>query len=137
MRGRARGQATVEVAALFVLFLPIVVGIVDLGRAYFAYDTLVHAVNEGARRGSFDRDSTNVVAAVQAAASTLTLASGDVAVACFGGSTSTATTCSSMVIGDTVEVSAHVVFAPLTPLVGALLPGGTLTIGAVTRRSFQ
>ena len=137
LRARARAQATVEVAALFALMLPIVIGIVDLGRAYFAYNTLVHAVNEGARRGTFDSSSTNIVAAVQAAATSVTLESGDIAVACYGGSTSTAKACSSMVMGDTVEVSARALFTPLTPMIGALLPGGTLTVGAVTRRSFQ
>jgi hypothetical protein len=42
-----------------------------------------------------------------------------------------------MVLGDTVEVGASVLFQPVTPLISALLPGGTLTIGATTRRSFQ
>jgi len=136
-RARAAAQSSVELAALFALLLPIVLGIVDLGRAYFAYDVLVHAVNEGARYGSIDRSTANVVAAVQSAAGTLGIASGDVTVACFSGSAAAATTCSSMLIGDTVQVGASVVFRPVTPLIGALLPGGTLTIGATTRRSFQ
>ena len=131
------GQSTVEFAALFALLLPMVIGIIDLGRAYFAYDILTHAVNEGARRGSFDSSATNIVSAVQAAAGDLTIASTDIAVACFAGSTVTATTCSAMVLGDTVQVGASVVFQPLTPLIAAILPGGRLTIGATTRRSFQ
>jgi Flp pilus assembly protein TadG len=137
VRTRAAAQASVELAALFALLLPIVLGIVDLGRAYFAYDVLVHAVNEGARRGSFDGSTTNIVAAVQAAAGDLAIASTDVTVACFAGSTAAATTCSSMLIGDTVQVGASVVFQPVTPLIGALLPGGALTLGATARRSFQ
>lgn len=136
-RPRAAAQATVELAALFTLLLPIVIGIVDLGRAYFAYDVLVHAVNEGARYGSIDSSTTSIVSTVQTAAGTIPLASGDVTVTCYGGSTTTTRTCSTMVLGDTVEVGASLLFTPITPLISAILPGGTLTIGATTRRSFQ
>ena len=35
---RLRAQAAVETAAVFAILVPVIVGAVDLGRAYFAYD---------------------------------------------------------------------------------------------------
>jgi hypothetical protein len=136
--GRAsRGQAVVETALALVLFVPIIVGAVDLGRAYFAYDVLVHAVNEGVRVGAFDVDTANVVAAVRDAGASLSLTSGNVTVTCYGGSSTTTKACASMAMGDSVKVSANVVFTPLTPLLASLMPGGDLTLVATAQRSFQ
>jgi Flp pilus assembly protein TadG len=135
--GAASGQAAVETALVFTILVPVIIGAVDLGRAYFAYDVLVHAVNEGARQGSFDSNSSNVVATVQAADGPLNLQPADVTVACYAGSSSTAKTCSAMIVGDSVRVTANVLFTPLTPLITAILPSGTLTLSATAQRSFQ
>ena len=134
---RLRAQAAVETAAVFAILLPVIVGAVDLGRAYFGYDLLVHAANEGARRGSFDSSTTNIVATVQAASGPLNLQSTNVAVTCYSGSTTTTKTCSSMAIGDSVRVVANVVFTPFTPLITAIMPGGTMTLTATSQRTFQ
>ena len=119
------------------IMVPILIGAVDLGRAYFAYDILVHAVNEGVRRGSFDSDTTTIVSTVQTAGSALNIQSTDVTVTCFSGATTTVKTCASMVLGDSVQVVASVVFTPVTPWLTALLPGGTLTLPATAQRTFQ
>jgi Flp pilus assembly protein TadG len=135
--GRLVGQSTVEMAAVVAILLPILVGAVDLGRAYFAYDILVHAVNEGVRRGSFDSSTTNVVSAVQTAGATLNLQSSDVTVTCYSAASTITKTCASMVLGDSVRVMANSVFTPMTPLITALLPSGTLTLAAAAQRTFQ
>jgi Flp pilus assembly protein TadG len=52
MRGlvaRPSGQALVEFALVFPVFLIILFGIVDFGRAIYAYNTLANAAREGAR----------------------------------------------------------------------------------------
>jgi hypothetical protein len=134
---RLPGQSSVEVAAILVVLIPVIIGAVDLGRAYFAYDMLVHAVNEGARRGSFDSSSANVVASVQAAGGILSLATTDVIVTCYTGATTTVKSCASMSLGDSVRVTGNVVFTPITPLITAMLPGGTLTLAATAQRTFQ
>ena len=134
---RQHGQSAVETAAVFVILVPVIVGAVDLGRAYFAHDMLVHAANEGARRGSFDTSTTNIVATVQAAGGPLNLQTGDVAVTCYSGSSTTTKTCSTMAIGDSVKVTATVVFTPFTPLITAIMPGGTMTLTGTSQRTFQ
>jgi hypothetical protein len=128
----------VELALALTLLIPLLIGAVDLGRAYFAYDVLVHAVNEGARQGSFDTNTSNIVSAVQSAATAMTIASGDITVTCYySGATSTSKTCSTMVIGDSVKVNATVVFTPATPWLTGLLPGGALTLVAAAQRTYQ
>jgi Flp pilus assembly protein TadG len=137
MAKRLHGQAAVETAAVFAIIVPVLLGAVDLGRAYFNYDLLVHAANEGARRGSFDPSAGNIVATVQAAANPMSLQTSDVTITCYSGSSTTTKTCSLMTTGDSVRVMANVVFTPLTPLISAIISGGTLTLSATAQRTFQ
>jgi Flp pilus assembly protein TadG len=137
MTRRSFGQSSVEMALAFTILIPLLVGAVDLGRAYFAYDLLVHAVNEGARRASFDTDTSSIVSVVQAAADPLTIPVGNVTITCYSGATTTTKTCASVVIGDSIKVAGTLVFTPITPLVTAMLPGGILTLGAGAQRTYQ
>ena len=127
----------VEFALIMVVLIPIMVGAVDLGRAYFEYDMLAHAANEGARRASFDRTTANVIAMTQAAGGRLSIPVENVTVTCFVGSTATTRTCSGVALNDVVQVSATTTFTPITPYVADLLPGGTIMIWASARRTFQ
>lgn len=47
-----RGANLVEAAVVIPLLLMILVGVVDLGRAYFTYITVIDAAREGARYGA-------------------------------------------------------------------------------------
>lgn len=134
---RLRAQSTVEMALIMIILIPLVIGAVDLGRAYFDYDLLVHAVNEGVRRGSTDSNTANVVAAVQAAAVRLNLPAGNVTVTCYAEASTTIKTCSSVVIGDSIRVAASSSFIPATPWLSNFLPGGQLSLSAVAQRTYQ
>jgi hypothetical protein len=46
-----RGQGLVEIALVLPLFLLALFGLVDIGRAVFAYSTLTNSVDAGARAG--------------------------------------------------------------------------------------
>lgn len=48
-RARERGQALVEFALIFPVFILLLFGILDLGRAIYAYNTVADAAREGAR----------------------------------------------------------------------------------------
>ena len=136
VRRRAPGQAVVELSLLMVLLIPVVVGAVDLGRAYYDYDLLAHAVNEGARRASFDSNADNVVARVRTAGDMLALQTGDVTVTCYSGVTTTTKACAAVVNGDAISVRAQFVFQPLTPWAASLLAGGQMTLTATAQRTF-
>lgn len=51
---RRRGMGTVEFALASLLFLPITLGTIDLGRAVFEHSRLTNAVREGARYGKIN-----------------------------------------------------------------------------------
>lgn len=46
-----RGQALVEIALVFLILIPVVMVIVDLGRAVYYYSVAYNAAREGARAG--------------------------------------------------------------------------------------
>ncbi len=48
---RQRGANLVEMALIVPLLLLLLVGVADLGRAYFTYITMINAAREGARHG--------------------------------------------------------------------------------------
>jgi hypothetical protein len=54
------GQSLVEFALLLPLFVLLIVGIFDLGRAFFAYIAISNAAREGTRVYTFDPDNTRV-----------------------------------------------------------------------------
>ena len=135
--GRAHGQAVVELSVLLVLLIPVIVGAIDIGRAYYDYDLLAHAVNEGARRGSFDNTVDNIVATVRTAGDTLALQTSDVTVTCYSGLTTTTKTCTAVVVGDAISVQGQYVFQPFTPWAQTLFAGGQMTITATAQRTFQ
>lgn len=51
-RQSARGQSLVEIALVLPVFLLLVLGLLDVGRLVFAYNTLSQAAREGARLAS-------------------------------------------------------------------------------------
>jgi len=85
-RGR-RGQSVVEMAMLMPLLLLLVVGVADLGRAFFSYIVITNASREGARYASHlpaDQIGTRQAAVDEAANAGLSppLAVADVTVIC-------------------------------------------------------
>ncbi len=109
------GQSVVEFALLLVVLIPIIVGAVDLARAFYDYDVLAHAVNEGARWASFDNSTDNIKSAVQNASGSLSMQTSDVTVTCYVGLTTTTNSCASVVVGNSISVQDRLVFPPPTP----------------------
>ncbi len=61
--GAATGQSLVEFAVSLPVLLVILIGVVDLGRLYFSYISVVNAAREGARYGAgHPTDNTNILA---------------------------------------------------------------------------
>jgi Flp pilus assembly protein TadG len=52
------GQSMIEFALILPLFVLIVIGVFDLGRAFFAYIAISNAAREGARVYTFSPDTT-------------------------------------------------------------------------------
>src|SRR5437867_769803 len=80
-RAGERGTAIVEMALILPVFLLLVMGTLDFGRAIYARNMLANAARDGARFASVDPTNTACVKAVGARlGSTASLAPGDVAV---------------------------------------------------------
>ncbi len=128
---KQRGQSMVEFALILPVITMVVLGLFDLGRAVFTYNTLAQAARQANRTAIVDQDTDRVKAMAIAAAPTIGLGSSDVTV-CFKTATTTETGCASpstnncplstRVIGCLAIVTASKSYAPMTPFIGIFLP---------------
>ena len=136
-RARPRGgQSTVELALLLPVFLLVLVGVVDLGRAFYRYAVLTNSVREGARIATFDQTEATIQGAVVARSAGIGLTTANVTVTCFSGATATTKTCGSVALGDGVRVAATHTFSPITGRLIAIV-GASLNITSSAMRSVQ
>ena len=99
------GQAIVEFALASLVFLMIVFGTIDLGRAAFTAVTLHNAVREGARYGKVNPTQTGTIQSkVSDQVSKTGSSTSSVTVSCGGGCVS----------GSTMTVSASISFQAIT-----------------------
>lgn len=121
---QARGQTLVEFALVVPIFLLIVVGLFDVGRAVFNYNTVANAAREGARVAIVNQDADAVRAAVKKAGTGLGLTDADITLA----------SCGDQDCPFSVTVTFD--YQPATPLIGQLF-NPTLTSTAVMPVEFE
>ena len=161
-----RGQSLVELALLLPVLALIVLGTVDLGRAFFAYQRLTNAVMQGALYGSHypaqatststptSADPYNIVYQVrQEGASSGGVSDSDLGITvtsasssdilCYSGRTATLLTngsyagdCSKATTGDTLQVRGTYAFRPLATQLVGLV-GASLTMRATVKVVIQ
>jgi Flp pilus assembly protein TadG len=133
------GQSLVELALVLPVAALILIGTIDLGRAFQQYVDLTNAVRQGAMFGTVfpaqvasaaAADPDNIVWQVQHEGG-LAIGSGDIVVRCYQGPAMDSTTlrgtgdcsrASGVASGDLIEVSARYAFRPLTTQLVAILP---------------
>jgi len=132
---RSRGQSLVEFAIILPVITMIILGLFDLGRAVFTYNTLAQAARQANRTAIVDQNTDRVKAMAIAAAPTIGLSASNVSV-CFKTEDSTQTDCSSSIdncsssvriIGCLAIVTASMTYTPITPVVSLFLPSIALT----------
>jgi Flp pilus assembly protein TadG len=122
---RKSGQATVEFAVASMVFLFLLFGTIDFGRAIFVMADLHNAVREGSRYGSMKpTDAAGMKSAVVAKAGATGLTTAGVTATCDGGCTT----------GGTVTVAASVDFTAITQ---SLLGIPALTLHATSTADIQ
>src|ERR671932_178674 len=68
-QNQERGQSLIELALTLPILMLILTGVLDLGRAYYAYITVTNAAREGARWGAdYQTDNAGILAAAKAEA---------------------------------------------------------------------
>lgn len=128
-RERERGQTLAEFALVIPIFLLILMGIFDLGRAVFAYSSITNAAREGTRLGIVNQSTAKITARANgmAAAADNTAAAVVVQIS-RAGSAPTANDCAPVQIGCNVRVEYKTVFRAITPILGAIV--GNITLQA-------
>ena len=114
------GQSVVEFALTLPLLLFIALGVLDLGRVYFAYMTVINATREGARYGAANPNNNSGIishATNEATGSGITLS--NVTVSCASGCT----------LGNPIRVTVSYNFQLLTTYI---LGGTTIPLQAFT-----
>ena len=103
-----RGQSLVEFALIVLPFLMILIGIFDVGRAIYGYNTVANAAREAARYAIVDQTASEVVQVAIDSGAALDLATTDVVF----------TSCAVKFCQATVTVTWS--YTPVTPLIGDL-----------------
>jgi|SRR5579884_1857170 Flp pilus assembly protein TadG len=116
-RGGEHGQGLVEAALLLPLLVLITMGVIDFGRLYFSYTSIVNAAREGAACASLGALCAGGAAAAAAA---------EVGGMLQGGITTTVSP-ASPTPGSTVTVTVQYQFKPITT---AIIKSTTLPISA-------
>ena len=131
-RHGGRGQAMVEFALVLPLFLALIFGVLDFGRAIYALNTITNAAREGARYGIISpSDTSGIQTKVQTFAATLAIPSSNITVSC-----SDSGGCSSAGAGDTITVAVSYQYVPFVIYV-ARSTGPSLTLSTSTTMTVQ
>ncbi len=127
-----RGQALVELAVMTPILLLLIAGIIEAGRAFYAYNQLANASREGARYGVFSpTDSTGVTAAVrQELPSWLDGATADpkCAAASANPSFGTCNTSTNARSGDQLRITVSYNYTPIMPILNGITTFTALTM---------
>ena len=132
-----RGQALVEFALVIPLFLVLLVGIFDLGRAVFAYNTLTNAAREGARIAIVNQYKPTIIAHAKQQTAIVELNDPSVSIDFYqvkpDGTPDMATKCALIAVGCLAVVSFEATYHPITPFISNIVfkDGVTMTARSV------
>jgi len=128
-RRASSGQALVEFAIVLPIIFAVVLGLFDLGRAVYSYNTLAQASRQAARVAIVNQVTADVKSQAVDTAVTLGLSSSNVDV-CFKTADSSSTDCSSSsgncpqstrYIGCLAVVRTHLSYTPMTPVIALII----------------
>jgi Flp pilus assembly protein TadG len=123
--GRSRGQAIAEFAIVIPLFLLLLVGLFDLGRAIFAYNTLTNAAREGARTAIVNQYQPSIVQRAKNSTAIVELNDPSVTVNFYqtkpDGTPDTTRTCALVAVGCLAVVSFEATYQPITPIISNII----------------
>jgi hypothetical protein len=141
-RGRkGRGQAMVEFALVIPIFLLLLVGLFDLGRAVFAFNTLTNAAREGARMAIVNQYEPSIVQQAKEASAMIELDLPNVEVHYWqvnpDGTPDTTTPCDRIAVGCLAVVSFEATYKPITPIISNLVFKNGVTFKATSVLSVE
>lgn len=125
-----RGQGLVEFALVLPLFVLILFGLFDLGRAVYAYNTISNASRESARVAIVNQTQADVQGEAIKQAVSLGITTSDLTIS-YGDPSGTGTCASPIAVGCLASVTVRYDWTPATPVVGQIT--GSFTLSASTQ----
>jgi Flp pilus assembly protein TadG len=136
-RRHRAGQALVEFALVIPVFLLLLVGLFDLGRAVFAYNTLTNAAREGARLAIVNQDEASIIQHAKNASAIVELNVPNVDVKFWqinnDGTPDTSTPCDLVANGCLAVVTFEATYQPITPIVSNIVFKNGVTFTATSQ----
>jgi hypothetical protein len=120
--GGHRGQGLAEFALVFPLFILLLMGMVDLGRAVYAYNSITNAAREAARLAIVNQDTSSIEQRAEDMTSAIDVST-TVTIEQPDGSE-----CDPLAIGCIVTVEVETGYQPITPVFGSVI--GPMTLAA-------
>jgi len=135
-RGDASGQTLVEFALIVPIFILMMVGIFDAGRAVYYWSTINNAAHEAVRLAIVDQNTGDVRARAVSQSVAVGVDSADVTVSWLSSEYTNVAPCNATPrYGCAVEVSIAYDFTPATPVLGQLM--GTIGLEGVARQQIE
>lgn len=133
-RHRRRGQTLVEFALILPIFLLVLMGIFDFGRAVYYYNTLSNAAREAVRVAIVDQNTTAITDTAVSHAASVGVTSSDVTVE-FRTADLSAACAAPYAVGCVAVVTVNYQYSAATPIISNLL--GTIDMNATTRQGIE
>jgi len=134
-----RGQTLVEFALILPIFILVLIGIFDFGRAVYAYNTISNAARQAVRVAIVNQDTTTITDTAVNDAASLGLDASDISVSFLDLDTNTTyTTCpalSGCVEGWTAIVTVTYQYRAATPIISNLV--GTIDMSATSNQPIE
>ncbi len=135
-----RGAVAVEFALILPLMLMLILGIIEFGFGYHAWDSTQNGVREGARLAAVDPSQTNIEARVRGASSFLDQANLTVVIECAPPGSTMFTACGAAVdwdAGDIVRITSTYSYDYITPLPGFVGLGADMSMTSRAEARFE
>lgn len=126
-----RGQSLVEFALIFPIFILVLVGLFDLGRAVFAYNTISNASRESVRVAIVNQTTAAVQGEALKQAVSLGLVPADVTISYIDPDDPTAFCAAPYGIGCVASVTVQYDYSAATPVISQII--GPFTMTATTQ----
>ena len=135
LRKDRRGQTLVEFALILPIFVLLLLGIVDLGRAVYANNTIQNAAREAVRVAIVDQNVTVIEAEAIQQAVALGIDAGDVDVNFLDSDYTTGVCTTTPEVACIVEVEVRYAYTAATPVLGNLV--GTINMAGSSRQPIE
>jgi Flp pilus assembly protein TadG len=135
LRSDGRGQSLVEFALILPVLILVLLGILDLGRAVYAFNTINNAAREAGRLAIVDQTVADIQAEGEAHAASLGVDAADVDVSFFLTAAGPSTACAHVGTPRVTECTALVrvpyEYTAATPIIGSIV--GVLNLTGETQ----